>query len=319
MSSARLFLGVDGGQSSTTALIADASGSILGMGKAGPCNHVGAAEGPLKLKKTVSECLGQACSIAGLDAETVFFVSACFGMSGGPDDKASILSEIIRTSNLTVTDDAVIALSGAMGGQPGVVTIAGTGSISLGRDAHGRRARAGGWGYVFGDEGGAFDLVRQALRAVLRNEEGWGSATRLREILLQQTGASNANALLHAFYAKSWPRSRIAALAPLVNVAAMEGDLIANQILTESAHKLADFALAVRKQLWETAEPVDFSYIGGVFRSDFLLQAFCSQIESQSGCKVASPLLDAACGALLEAYRGAAVSPDLNKLLTSNF
>jgi N-acetylglucosamine kinase-like BadF-type ATPase len=319
MSSARFFLGVDGGQSSTTALIGDETGTILGMGIAGPCNHVGAAEGPAKLKRVVLECLSSACGQAGLDPETISFSSACFGMSGGPDDKKTLLSEFIRTATLVITDDAAIALSGALCGEPGIVTIGGTGSISFGRDGVGRRARAGGWGYVFGDEGGAFDIVRNGLRASLRHEEGWGPATSLHSVFLVKTGCANVNAVLHAFYTAEWPRSRVAALAPFINAHAESGDVVAIQILREAAEKLATFSLAVRGQLWDGAEPVQFSFIGGVFRSQILLRHFRSQIESHAGCQTTPPVLGAAGGALLEAYRAGGVSPDRDKLLTSNF
>jgi N-acetylglucosamine kinase len=316
---AELFLGVDGGQSSTTALIGDATGRVLGIGKGGPCNHVGAAEGPAKLRRTVLDCLVQACSQAGLDIETVSFQAACFGMSGGPADKRSLLFQTIRSSQLLVTDDAAIALSGAFAGGPGVVTIAGTGSIALGKDAQGRRARSGGWGYVFGDEGGAFDIVRQALRAALRYEEGWGPATRLRELLLEQTGAPDANSVLHLFYTAEWPRARVAAIAPLVSKIAEDGDAVARHVLLEAAEQLASFALAARSQLWEPDSAVQFSFIGGVFKSGRLLQSFRSALESNPGCFTAAPKLGAAAGALLEAYRAAGISPQLDKLVTSSF
>jgi N-acetylglucosamine kinase-like BadF-type ATPase len=310
-----LYLGVDGGQSSTTALIGDETGAVLGIGTGGPCNHVGAAEGAGKLKRTVSECLTQACQQAGLDPGTVFFSSACFGMSGGPEDKKALLSEIIRAAKLVVTDDASIALSGAFGGRPGIVTIAGTGSIAFGRDAICRSARAGGWGYIFGDEGGAFDIVRQALRAALRHEEGWGPATGLRAALLEQTGEPNINAVLHAFYTETWPRSRVASLAPVVSALADADDAAAVRILKRAARDLSSFALAVRSQLWDADHPVHFSYIGGVFQSHILLDEFRSQI----GGSVSPPLLGAAAGALVEAYHAAGISPNIDKLVTSNF
>ena len=85
-----------------------------------------------------------------------------------------LVPELLSAVHLSVSHDALIAYVGACGGEPGVVVIAGTGSIAFGRGSDGREARAGGWGYVFGDEGGAFDIVRQALRAALRFEEGWG-------------------------------------------------------------------------------------------------------------------------------------------------
>ena len=142
-------------------------------------------------------------------------------MSGGPEDKQEILAAILRTERLLVTTDAVTALAGATAHGQGIITIAGTGSIAFGRNAAGATARAGGWGYVFGDEGGAFDLVRQSLRAALRMEEGWGPPTSLRATLLQATGVRHrANHVLHLFYTDQWPRSRVATLAPLVDAAA---------------------------------------------------------------------------------------------------
>src|ERR1700682_1532384 len=105
----RLFLGVDGGQSSTTALIGDETGRVLGSGVGGPCNHVGAAEGRQKLARAVKERVADACAQAGLDDSRVSFEAACFGMSGGPDDKAAILAEILAARKLVVTHDALIA------------------------------------------------------------------------------------------------------------------------------------------------------------------------------------------------------------------
>src|SRR5579863_1920401 len=106
-----LFLGVDGGQSSTTALIGDETGRVLGTGTGGPCNHVGAGEGREKLARAVAESLTHACEDAQLDSRRVRFQAACFGMSGGAADKQAILSEILPTECLIVTHDALIALS----------------------------------------------------------------------------------------------------------------------------------------------------------------------------------------------------------------
>src|SRR5581483_10624602 len=136
--------------------------------------------------------------------------AACLGFSGGAHDKTALVHEAVRAGHYEVSDDAVIALAGATAGAPGIITIAGTGSICLGRNAAGTRARAGGWGYVFGDEGGAFDLTRQAVRAILRVEEGWGTRTALLPMLLAETGAQNANELMHRMYTEEFPRPRIA-------------------------------------------------------------------------------------------------------------
>src|SRR5882724_8342901 len=193
VSAPRLYLGVDGGQSSTTALIAGETGGIVGRGRGGPCNHVTTAEGRAKFLSAVGDCLEQACREAGIDATTVQFAAVCLGLSGGGEDKEPYVRELIRSERYKITHDAEIALTGATAGEPGIIIIAGTGSMAFGSNARGETARAGGWGYIFGDEGGAFDLARRALRAALEQEEGWGAETSLRQLLLEETGAASAN------------------------------------------------------------------------------------------------------------------------------
>lgn len=308
------FLGVDGGQSSTTALIGDAGGRVLGTGSAGPCNHVSAAEAAAKFTRTLRECIGNACQAAGLDFDALHFDAACVGMSGGPEDKVGILRHLLHTDRLEVTNDAVIALAGATAGAPGIITIAGTGSIAFGRNQDGRSVRAGGWGYIFGDEGGGFDIGRQALRAALRMEEGWGPATALREQLLAATGDSSSNQVLHRFYTPEWPRSRVAKLAQLVDRAALDGDAVASEIIGNAAQQLATFTGAVRRQLWQPGDAVTVAYIGGVFRSRLLLERYRLLVELEERTQCGPPIFGPAAGALLEAYRAAGMRPALSNL-----
>jgi N-acetylglucosamine kinase-like BadF-type ATPase len=310
----KLFLGVDGGQSSTTALIADETGRIRGRGVGGPCNHAETAEGRARLEGAVSACLAAACGEAGLEPTAVSFEAACFGMSGGPEDKREILAAMLRmettqTGRLIVTTDAAIALAGATETGQGIIVIAGTGSMALGRNADGRGARAGGWGYIFGDEGGAFDIVRQALRAALRMEEGWGPETDLRRRILEATDSVDAGQALHRFYAAEWPRARQAALAQLVDEAAEAQDPVARSILLNSGDDLAAFGAAVRSQLWEPGEAVTVAYIGGVFRSRTVLDRFRELVETAPGTRCAPPRHGPEAGALLEAYRAAGLNP----------
>lgn len=307
-----LFLGVDGGQSSTKALIGDEMGRVLGSGAGGPCNHVGAAEGRDKLARAVSESVAAACAQAQLDPSQTHFEAACFGMSGGPADKHALLSRILPAKKLVVTDDALIALSGATAGEPGVVVIAGTGSIAFGRNAAEETARAGGWGYLFGDEGGGFDIARQAVRAALRFEEGWGPKTALHRVLLAATAASDANEAMHRLYTAEWPRPRVASLAKLVDRAGEEGDAVAQEILANAAQQLAMLAITVRQQLFDVGEAVTISHVGSVFRSRLLMLRFQQLLELADGCRPAPPRYGPAAGALIEAYRAAGMHPALS-------
>ncbi len=298
----RYYLGIDGGQSSTTALIADDHGRVLGAGHAGPCNHVTGSETQAKFLAAVGACLAQASRDIALDSTALKFASACLGFSGGAEDKAAYARELIRATHLKITHDAEIALAGATAGEPGIVMIAGTGSIAFGRNQAGRTARAGGWGYLFGDEGGAFDLVRRSLRAALQFEEGWGPPTRLREALLTAAAAGSANDLLHRFYSET-PRSQVAAFAPVVTECAEAGDSVAQLLIAESADLLGWYVEGVYRNLFTPSEPVIVAHIGGVFRSGPVLQAFAEAVRRRIGCQTASPQFSPAAGALLEALR----------------
>jgi len=301
----RLFLGVDGGQSSTTAVVGDESGKVVGVGRGGPCNHVGKAEGREKFLRAVGGCL----RAAGFDG--VEFEAACLGFSGGAADKDAYVRELIKARRYVVTHDASIALTGATAGEPGVIAIAGTGSIAFGRNQEGKTARAGGWGYVFGDEGGGFDIVRQALRAALREEEGWGPKTALRDALVSSAGATSVNDLLHRFYTDEFPRGRIAAFAKLVDRIARDGDAVAREILLAGAQQLATLASAVRAQIFDANAPCCISYLGGVFRSEILLGRYRILMELEEANRVAEPRFGPAGGALIEAYRTAGLSVGL--------
>lgn len=308
------FLGVDGGQSSTVAVIGDQTGEVKGIGRGGPCNHVSAAEARQRFLEALATAVRAAEQAAGCTG--VHYEAACLGMSGGPQDKTTLAREIVPAAHLHVTTDAHVALTGAIAGEPGIIAIAGTGSIAYGRNAAGKTARAGGWGYAMGDEGGAYDIVRQALRAMLRYHEGWGPATALTHALLAATNAhdsavSDSNDLLHRFYTPEYPRSRIASFAPLVDEVAQKGDPVAREILMGAAQSLAMYVAAVRRQLFHRGEHLGeqphVSYIGGVFSSDLLRERFRLIVELEGDAKVHPPKYGPAVGALIDAYKLAGI------------
>ncbi len=303
-----MFLGVDGGQSSTIAIIGDEAGKIVGWATAGPCNHTSGEEGRRKFVRVLRECVGQASVRAGLNPQRLHFRAACLGMSGGPDDKAGLLAEVFTADHLIVTQDGRIALAGAISGQPGIIAIAGTGSFVYGENTARETARSGGWGYIFGDEGGAFNIVRQALRAALREQEGWGARTALTPALVEAAEARDPNHALHLFYTPEWPRSRVAQLAKLVSRMAEEGDPVAVNILHGEAQHLATYVAAVRRRLWRDEESVQVSWAGGVFASAILLDRFRTLIELAGSDHCHPPAHNPAAGALILALRAANIS-----------
>ena len=307
--SPQFFLGLDGGQTSTVALIGNEEGVVLGYGEAGPSNHVRAPGGQKKLRRAVVGAVNAAWSNSPFPGRRrPAFESAFFGMTGGPEDKAAILSEVIRARRLEITHDAVTALMGATEGRPGIIVIAGTGSISFGMNAGGETARAGGWGYVFGDQGSGFDIARQALVAALRQEEGWGPATALGERIIdfsEFSGAANINDALHRWYTAEFSRDRVASFSRVVDQAARAGDRVARAILRNAALELSQLVARVRRRIFRPKEEVLVSYIGGVFKSRIVLDRFRKLVRAQAPNRVLPPVLGPAAGALLAAYRAA--------------
>ena len=243
----------------------------------------------------------------------VVFEAACLGFSGGVVDKELYSREFIRSNASRITHDAEIALTGATGGEPGIIVIAGTGSIAFGKNATGMASRAGGWGYIFGDEGSAFDIVRQALRAALAMEEGWGAETSLRASFLSSTGAVSANELMHEWY-NSFDRVKVAALAPMVDSVANRGDGVATAILQQAGRKLAALVAQVHRKLFHHGELVAVSWVGGVFESGLLTEAWRRAVEEDVEARVSAPSLPPAAGALLEAFRLAGRSVRLSEV-----
>jgi len=299
------FLGVDGGQSGTTAVIGDSEGKIVAWASAGPCNHVSGDEARGKFLRVMRECISQAADRAAIDDR--HFKAVAFGMSGGPADKTALLHELIDAEHWVVTHDAAIALAGTTAGEPGIVAIAGTGSMVFGQNGRGETARAGGWGYLFGDEGSAFDIAKQAIRAVLREHEGWGAKTILTPALIESTGAPDAGDMLHLFYTPAWPRPRVAELAQLVDRIAEEGDPIALSILRNAARELALHVGSVRRQIWSDEDSARVSWAGGVFRSRTLLERFRTLISIEGNNTCEPPKHGPAVGALILAWRASGV------------
>ncbi len=304
------FLGVDGGQSSTTAIIGDDEGRVLGIGQGGPCNHIKTGDGRVKFENAILGCLQGAASQAQIPPGKLHFRAASLGFSGGPKDKEELVRKLVSADQFEITNDGLIALVGATGGHPGIIVVSGTGTIAYGRNSLGELGRVGGWGYIFGDEGGGFDITREAVRAALRMEERWGPATTLRARLIEATGAPDANDVMHRFYTNDYPRPLIASYSKLVDEAAREGDAVAIEILNRAAQQLASFAMCVRRAIFQPGEAATVCPVGNVYNSVILRTRFEMLIGLEDTNSFVEPLYSPASGALLEAWRIAGLAPD---------
>lgn len=162
---------------------------------------------------------------------------------------------------------------------------------------------------MFGDDGGGWGIVREALRAAFRSKEGWGPATRLHDLFLAESGDTDIHAFRRRLYTEDYPRPRIAGLSRLVSGAAQDGDEVAIEVLKSAADSLAILTRVCRDRLFPPSRLVDAAYAGGTFSSTILLDEFRRKVERDSDIRLIEPRHDAATGALLEAIRLTLLEP----------
>jgi N-acetylmuramic acid 6-phosphate etherase len=265
------FIGIDGGGTHTVALLARQASSSktgwtpLGRGQAGPSNLQ--AVGAAKAFEALDQAVNGAFAAAGLARTPA--ASACLGLAGAgrPQDQA-VIAEWAARVNLAaaveVIGDAPLLLAAGTPLGWGAALIAGTGSMAFVRDQGGRTARAGGWGYILGDEGSGYALAVAALRACAQMVDGRGPATALLDGFLSQLGLAEPQQLIGAIYRSRLERAALAAMAPVVFEAADAGDDLATGIVNAGAEQLAAMVAAAARQLNLAPAPLPLALAGGV-------------------------------------------------------
>jgi N-acetylglucosamine kinase-like BadF-type ATPase len=186
---------------------------------------------------------------------------------------------VLGLRSIEVVTDADIALFGATAGAPGVVIIAGTGSVCCGINAQGKRVWAGGWGPLAGDEGSGSWIARRALQAMARACDGRGAETVLAEAACSYFNVATTDDLLIAIYAPGMTNDRIAGFAKHVIKTAQKGDQVAREIVAEAGRELGLAAATVIRKLRMGRERFQVAYVGGVFAAgDLLLDALGAEV-----------------------------------------
>ncbi len=299
-----LLISVDGGQSSTLALVARPDGTILGTGLAGPSNHVLEPGGMERLRTALDDSITRALTEAGAEAGEVS--SVFLGMTGGAATAREMTQPRFPGARVESDYDQITALYGASVAQPGVVVIAGTGAVAYGRDAAGRSAKAGGWGYVMGDEGSGYDIGRRALLAATQAADGRRDPGLLQQMIPQSLGVADLWAVHARVYAGQLDRAGIARLTVLVDQAGQAGDAAALEILSGAGEHLARAAWAVMQRLDAPTLPTFTA--GGVFQSTILRHAFIHALGQLAPESVAhEPAFPPVIGGLLLAMQGVGI------------
>ncbi len=275
-----LFLGIDGGGSKTSCLVGDEN-SLLGSGTAAGSNLIRVDEA--QAREALTAAIRQACTVANISPEQLR--NTCVGLAGAARPEISVVvhrlvSEVVA-GKVEVVGDMVVALEAAFGGGPGVIVIAGTGSIAYGRNAAGRTLRVGGWGFAISDEGSGYWIGRTAVMAALRacDEEATDNVPLLQSIMTFWHAQTREQIVLAA---NASPPPDFAALLPLVIAVADSGAPLAREILTKAGAELARLSKIVIPRLFPDAESVPVAMSGGVFRNSALVrQVFYNSLRSE--------------------------------------
>jgi N-acetylglucosamine kinase-like BadF-type ATPase len=306
------YLGIDGGGTKTRCVLATES-SVLAKAMTGGSNLVRLGEP--QAREALRAAVYQVCAAARISPAQIGAV--CIGAAGAArleiaEKIRAIFTELIpatAAANIEVVGDAVIALEAAFGAGPGVIAIAGTGSIVYGRDIAGRIARAGGWGFAISDEGSGHWIGRRAVSAILTVHDQ-GRETALTNTVLQTWKLASLDELVQK--ANSTPPPDFPRLFPVVLRAAEGGDSIAINLLIEAGTRLAGLTAAVLCRLGpQTSEitpamaHLPVAMTGSVFRQSSLVrQTFYNTLQGKfPGIDVRQELSDPVEGALARARR----------------
>jgi Predicted N-acetylglucosamine kinase len=271
-------LGVDGGGTKTLALLGDLDGNVLARGVSGPSNYNAVGF------DAACSTLESAIRMAQKDYPGE--ISAlCLGLAGaGRKEDIELFEHWVvdkfpKTAVKVVSDAEILLMADAQSG-PALVLICGTGSIVYGRTTSGELIRAGGWGYLFGDEGSGYAIGVAALREVMRAYDGRGAETLLSALVLKHYGLHTPSELVRTIYGSESPRSLIAALSDLVEQAARQGDSVAIAILEESSRELARAIAAVYPKLGAPTVPLIVTG-GTILQGRYLRGAFDRACQTQ--------------------------------------
>lgn len=232
-------------------------------------------------------------------------VSLCVGAAGVSNEEMKNITEGVfkerGVKKYTLVGDHIIALEGAHEGKSGLAVIAGTGSICFGKGKDGKVERAGGWGHIIGDAGSAYSLGRDLFSQCAKELDGYASNSILPALLKEKFGLSSREEIINYVY--SGDKTRVADVAPLVDIAFKEGDGAAIEIIRRNALELVLATCAVAKQL--NLEECSVALFGGLIDKDTpLRKEYIKALAKQNGkLKCILPKRTAVEGALLIALR----------------
>jgi glucosamine kinase len=309
MNQSEYIVGIDGGGTKTRAIITRRDGAILSEHIGGPSNMQ--VLGVEKTVETILQLIRACCKSATCDFTQLAAVGCGLAGVGREADQRRMEQELRETAvrqhfalnKIIVVSDARIALEGAFQGGPGIILIAGTGSIAFGKSANGDIHRVGGWGRYLDDEGSGYFIGKSALAAVGRYLDGFGPKTTLVNDLSTTFGFNNQAVIIDAIYKNNFD---IATVAPLVMRGVEQKDKVCKEIIHLAVLALGNYVRVMAKRINPSAgrkksDPLRLVFIGGLISNDTVLSKMLKRYIEKNihQVRIVPPMASPAEGAVL--------------------
>ncbi|WP_162297904.1 N-acetylglucosamine kinase [Halalkalibacillus sediminis] len=303
-------IGIDGGGTKTTAILATKQGEVLAESKTSSTNPnlIDNEE----LEKRITHLLNE---FRNHDRKVFSKVSSVFaGVSGAGNSDAKnnfatiLRKKLPRTKNISVEADTINALYSGTYGKPGIIQIAGTGATTYGINDEGDSWRVDGWGYLLGDEGSGYYIGAEGVKSVLKSADGRGPATNLSEKIKHYFNCKNEFDLVRKIYRAEYPKNQISSIAVLVFDSYRENDEVAINIMEGAAQKLCKSIQTVNAKVFQGYEDVPVILCGGLFEksnslSDLLKKHLAKNNILKPSIPTFSPVKGSIIGAKLNISR----------------
>lgn len=271
-----LFWVVDAGGTKTHGVLANAEGRIYANETGGPCNL--SMLGAQGCQAALSEVLNAACSVAKVkpaDITHAFLALGGLDTEGDRADLSAVLANIFHGTNTRwqLENDVLAALYSGTMGEPGVVLLAGTGSMALGLDDQGQVHRSGGWGHLIsGDPGSAYDVGHRVLVYLLNRYDTGEKPDLLGKMVMSACQVTTLPGLVDWVEICESPATRTAQLARIADKAATDGHIPSHEILTDAAAAMVAHLDVLMPHLVIAQRPIPVVLAGGMFRSQIYTQ-----------------------------------------------
>ena len=288
-------IGVDGGGTRTRAVLLGPDGTEKARTEGWAA--VADAHDPRSPADSVAEICAAVAQVAGVSLPVDVLWAGLSG-AGREEARTAVEVELSRMGlarQVHVGTDVITAFHDAFDTGPGVLIVAGTGSIAWGRAEDGREGRVGGWGPHIGDEGSGYQIGVEALRRVARHADGRAPETKLQTLVFERLGVDGVNDLVA--WASQASRAEVAELTPLVAEAAGDGDAVAGEILVHAAEELEGHALAILENLGPWSKPPSLTLGGGLLGPDGPLRTALVTLLARHHIQPMDRELDPAMGA----------------------